>query len=136
MTASLQEELPVGLRTPPENATRMALTSQLRTPLPSYFSDYVTKEINMLTSNLCSLKLNNQKIYTGMKCGKVLGGIMHKGFAQSIIFYNDLTNKYSYTPMSAFATTYKKGSLYPVFIELLYIRRSLYNLITDLEIEF
>lgn len=82
------------------------------------------------------MNLNTNSLYFGMTCGAVLGGILLEGYPETNIFFNDLINQYSFNNMSSLGTVYGRNGVYPVFIEVLYVRRSIYNLITSIEKDF
>lgn len=54
--------------------------------------------------------------------------------------YNDLVNSHSFTPMEEFNSTYflRSGfkAKYPVFLEIFYTRKTLFDLIGEIQAEF
>lgn len=62
------------------------------------------------------------------------------GYPESIIMYNDLVNSHSFTPMEKFNMTYFEVSgikaKYPVFLEIFYTRKTLFDLMGQIQAEF
>lgn len=114
----------------------MKLTTEFTSSLPLYFQPYAVNLTNILRADLCGLSLNKNPLYVNVACKKVLGGIMTMGYPETVVFFNDLINKYSYNNMSQLGTISRLHAAYPVFMEVLYVRRALYNLITSLENDF
>jgi hypothetical protein len=116
MTSSLQEILPTQQQMPVEFPTKMVLTSELASELPHFFHDYAANESSVLKSNLCTLSLNNNLLYVGISCEQVLNGIMINGYPETVIFFNDIVNKYSFIQMSQFGGLTRSNASYPVFM--------------------
>lgn len=114
----------------------MYLTSEFPTILPQYFHAYKANITQVLNADLCKMNLNTNSLYVDMSCGAILGGILREGFAETNIFFSGLTSQYSFNNMSSLGTLYRPNGVYPVFIEVLYTRRAIYNLITSIENDF
>ncbi len=136
MTSTLQEVLPETQRVISDPPTQMYLTSELSTPLPDYFQGYLANITQALNANICKMNLNSNSLYVGMTCEEVLGGILQKGYSETNIFFIDLVNDYSFSNMSSLGQIYRPMAAYPVFLEVLYVRRSSNNLITSIENDF
>lgn len=136
MTSTLQEVLPEDQRIVPDPPQRMYLTSELSTDLPEYFDSYEANITRVINGDLCKMNLNTNSLYLGMSCGAVLGGILREGYPETNIFFTDLINQYSFSNMSSLGSVFRPRGVYPVFIEVLYLRRTMYNLITSIENDF
>ena len=62
------------------------------------------------------MSLNQEALFSGVDCGSVMGGIMRKGFSEAMVFFNDLTTQYAYTPMSVLSSVYHPRAAYPIFL--------------------
>lgn len=61
---------------------------------------------------------------------------MSKGLTQTYILYTDLIDTYGGTSMSKFINTYRPNATYPVFMEIIYIRQALCNILIDLHSQY
>jgi hypothetical protein len=136
MTSTLQEVLPETQRLTPDPPTHMYLTSELSSLLPDYFQGYSANLTQVLNADLCKMSLNSNNYYVGMDCEVVLGGILREGYPKTNIFFNDLTSGYSFHNMSSLGQLFRPKAIYPVFSEVLFVRRSIYNLLTSIENDF
>lgn len=102
--------------------------------MPAYFNEYIDKEKATLNYNLCSYSyLNTGSLYKNINCSQILNGAMDRGFAEAYILYLHLVLDYGGIPISKLGDRYRMGAKYPVFMEICYIRRTINNILVDLQ---
>lgn len=141
LISSLQNTLPPEERLKPIPSTRMNLGSDFYNKLPPFYSDYLNRLTVRMHEDLCSDPSPSiNSIYKNVNCSNLCSRRLRLGFPESFIMFNDLTRSFYFTPMEEFNVTYNIDNgvkaQYPVFVEVLYSRKILFDLIGETQTEF